>query len=138
MQFITCCGLSAVTALALGACNSAKEPRPGGNDHGVQLSASTKLTSGSGSPVTEVAFRDLDPDLRREIGLDLEPELDPGLRHEIGLDLEGDLDPQLRREVGLDPVPELGPDLRRELGLDPESARPSALSAKSPPRSARF
>lgn len=120
MQWIICGGLAALAAVALGACNSAKEPRPGGDDHGA------------------IALRDLDPDLRREIGLDVDPDLDPSLRREIGLDTDVDLDPQLRREIGLDPVPELGSDLRRELGLDPEPPRASVLSVTDERRSARF
>jgi hypothetical protein len=122
MQWIQLgCGAIGAALLVL-ACNSADEPMPAGNDHGVpsaEGNAAGPVSSGKSPPATELGSRDLDPVLRREIGLDLEADLDPNLRREVGLDPDVDLDPQLRRELGLDPAPDLSPVLRREVGLDP-------------------
>jgi hypothetical protein len=123
MQWIRC-GCPAVgAALVVVACTGASEPRPAGNDHGVpsgQGNPSSTISSGTRPAATEIAVRELDPGLRREIGLDPEGTVDPDLHRGVGPP-QADLDPQLRREIGLDPALDLTPDLRREIGLDPQA-----------------
>jgi hypothetical protein len=81
-------GLVVGAAGAVAACSGANEPGFGSNEgppsgHG---DAGSSSSLGAISPVGIHVVRELDPLLRREVGLDPYPELGPDLRREIGLD----------------------------------------------------